>query len=239
MDMAMAVNTGISGPPPGALAGTPVPDENGTLGKGQFAILIDVSAGRVSQYIAEGKIDGDALVGTGRNQRIHVETAKAQLRKRLDVTQMTGNGLDTKIKAAMVAAAPAADLSPASPPQVSSPPLADTLEEQIKRERLEELRSRNRKLAEEEAARAGRYVDADSVKQQLGRLAGQMMTLFEGSLPELATSLAAHFKLPQRDVLHLLRTEFNGIRGRAAPGFAQSASAMPPLVEGEEPAAEE
>lgn len=227
----MAENQGVSAPPPAVLAAKPVPDGAGTLAKGEFARHIGVSPGRVSQYIAGGKLSGEAITENG---RIVVEKAKAQLRLKLDVSQMAGNGLDTKLKAA-----PATETAPISSP-LATLPLAptDTVEEQIKLERLAEYRARNRKLAEEEAARAGRYVDAESVKLQLGRVAGQMMTIFEGALPELATAAAAHFKLPQRDVLHLLRTEFVAIRGRVASSLAKEAETLPVLVEQNEAEAE-
>ncbi len=48
--------------------------------KGKFAELIGVSPGRVSQYLAEGKITAASLHGHGRNARIIVERAKADLR---------------------------------------------------------------------------------------------------------------------------------------------------------------
>lgn len=70
---------------------------DGTISKSEFAELLNVSIGRVCQYIAEGKLDGAALVGEGRGQRIHVEHAKAQLRARLNAAQMRGNGKTTRL----------------------------------------------------------------------------------------------------------------------------------------------
>jgi hypothetical protein len=63
-----------------------------TVSKAEFAMSIGVTPGRVSQYIATGKISGDALVGSGRASRVRSEIAVAQLRERLDPSQMTGNG---------------------------------------------------------------------------------------------------------------------------------------------------
>ncbi|MVA55958.1 hypothetical protein [Agrobacterium vitis] len=65
--------------------------------KGQFAELIGVSPGRVSQYLTEGKISPAALDGVGRNAKINVERAKADLRLTLDVSQRLGNGIDTRL----------------------------------------------------------------------------------------------------------------------------------------------
>lgn len=215
----------MSAPPPRPQGpALPVPDANGTLSKGDFARATNVTPGRVSQWIAERKIHGDALVGEGRHQRVHVETAKAQLRAQLDIGQRLGNGIDTRL-------APAAPAEPIAAPPAQAPlPLADPIEEQIKRARLESIARDNRRKAEEEAARAGRYVDAEAARQQLGRQAGQMLAIFEGSLAELATSVAAQFKLPQRDVLHLLRGEFRTVRARIAALLAQRAAEVPPLL---------
>ena len=57
---------------------------SGVVSKGEFARLINVTPGRVSQYIAEGKIFGPALGGEGHSAQIVVEVAREQLRKRLD-----------------------------------------------------------------------------------------------------------------------------------------------------------
>jgi DNA-binding transcriptional regulator YdaS (Cro superfamily) len=68
-----------------------------TMSKAEFAECIGVSPARVSQYITAGKISGDALVGSGRAARIRFEIAVAQLRERLDPSQMAGNGRNTRL----------------------------------------------------------------------------------------------------------------------------------------------
>lgn len=227
----MVETSAVLPPVPIALAlDLPVPDARGTLSKGEFARLIGVTPGRVSQYIGDGKIAGDALVGEGREQRIHLERAKEQLRKRLDISQRLGNGINTRLAANVALQSPQPPAATPAPPSTPLSP-SDAIEEQIKRGRLETLQRQNRKLAEDEAARAGRYVDAENSKQQLGRVAGQMMTLFEGSLAEIATAFAAHFKLPQRDVAHLLRSEFRKVRALNSATLLRAASAIPPLIE--------
>lgn len=225
MGLEMTVNPALSVPPPGVLGSKPVPDAAGTLAKGEFGRFIGVSPGRVSQYIAAGKIDGAAITKDG---RIVVALAQEQLRNRLDASQMAGNGLDTKLKAEIPAT-----LAPESAP-ASSPaplPLLDTVEDQIKRARLEGIAYDNRKKAEDEAARAGRYTETEAVKQQLGRLAGQMIAEFDGMLADFATDLAATFKIPQRDALHRLRTRFRDSRAAASALLASRAAEMPALVE--------
>jgi hypothetical protein len=67
------------------------------LTKGHFAQLIGVTPARVSQYVADGLLDADALVGSGRAAMVVVEVAKRQLRERRDPIQALGNGLKTRL----------------------------------------------------------------------------------------------------------------------------------------------
>ncbi|WP_299482050.1 hypothetical protein [uncultured Roseibium sp.] len=87
--------------------------ENAVVTKGEFAKFINVSPGRVSQYIAEGKIYGDALVGTGRGSKINRPIAQEQLRQALNIGQMFGNGLETRLTDPAQPAEPTFDQAPA------------------------------------------------------------------------------------------------------------------------------
>jgi hypothetical protein len=201
------------------------------VSKADFARLKNVSAARVSQWISGGKINGNALVGEGRNAQIDVAIADEQLRERLDIGQRVGNGLATRLGQAPADAAP--DL-PAAPAAASpAAPTVDRFEEAFKRERLEALQRENRKRAEEEAARAGRYIDAQAASAQMAKIAGKTMTMIDGSLPEIASALAAKFSLSQRDVLHALRAEFRDVRQRAAASLRTEAAEQPAIVEAE------
>lgn len=72
-----------------------------TCTKAEFATLCNVAPSRVSHWIRDGRINGAALVGTGRAARIDVAVAQKQLRGRLDAYQMLpgGNGAGTKLDA--------------------------------------------------------------------------------------------------------------------------------------------
>lgn len=191
------------------------------VSKGEFAQLINVSAGRVSQYISEGKLTGDALVGEGRSARINVAVARQQLRRRIDVGQRFGNGATTRLD--FEAEEPEEGASRA---RERSNPVADAIAE----EKLKDLRSRNREAAEKELARRGTYVLASEVSAAMAGMAGGMLTVFEGALSDLATSISAKFELPQRDVLHLLRQEFTALRAKASEAARRRAEVLPALV---------
>jgi hypothetical protein len=204
------------------------------LSKSEFASLIGVSPGRVSQYISGKKLSGEALAGEGRSQRIRVRAALAQLKVRLDIDQrLSANGINTNLDrpASASAATMFEGATPGDPPQFQS--AADRIEDQIKTERLESLRRQNRKLAEEEAARAGRYVIASDAEQQLGRALALQMNWFEGALGELAAAVCSQFSLSNRDVVHCLRSALRDARERATASLQAKAEAMPKLVEDE------
>lgn len=196
--------------------------------KSEFARRRKVTPGRVSQWISEGKIDGAALIGQGREQKIVETVACEQLKTRLDTSQRFGNGLGTSLdppQAPSAAAAPAQVL-PLTPKATGGDAIAD----QIARERLEQIQRANRREAIEEAAEAGRLTDAATAAQAAGRQAAQMVATFEGALPEFAAAVAAKFELPYRDVLHLLRGKFRDVRISASELLKRQACELPELV---------
>lgn len=198
------------------------------VSKGRFAELRNVSPGRVSQWISEGKIKPNALVGEGRHAKIDVAVATLQLRDTLDVGQRTGNGIDTRLDLPLPAPEAAKDQRPAAPAPVNDP-IAD----QIKQEKLDQIRRANRRQAEDEAARSGKYTETAEAVRQMGAIAVQMLSAIEGSLAELATAISAKFEIPQRDVLHLLRAEFRKVRSNGAKMFRDKALELPASIDAE------
>lgn len=188
-----------------------------TLSKKHFASLKNVTPARVSQWIAEGKIGRNALVGEGMRARINVELATEQLKGRLDWNQRIANS-HAKLDEMPAPVAPTAGS-------------ASALDEQFKRERLEGLQRENRKRAEEEAARSGRFVDSQAARAEMAKIASDVVVIIDGALPEIARAIAAKFALSQRDVLHLLRTEFRNVRQRAASSLRAGALEVPAFVE--------
>lgn len=198
---------------------------SGAVSKGDFAKMIGVSPGRITQMISEGKIGRDALVGEGRTAKIIPDVAKAQIRERTDVGQALGNGIHTQVSdSAPVAPAPSAQ-------EFQSYRPINNFDAEIRKEKLAEIQRKNRMEAERELAARGTYMRSDHAKLAMAKMAGQMLTVFEGSLVDLATAVAAKFELTQRDVLHLLRAEFRATRGKLAATVRAQADDLPELVE--------
>ena len=178
------------------------------VSKQTFAELIGVTPARLSQYLAEGRIGGDALVGVGRHARINVAVAQAQLKARLDITQRIANG-----RARLDGAGAAA------------------IEDDIKAERLAQLRHFNQRAAEEAALRAGAYVKAADARQQFGAVAARMLSTFESAFMPIANAIVASRAETPRDVLRTMRSTWREVRARAAKAQGEEALALPSLID--------
>lgn len=193
--------------------------------KTEFARVTNVTEGRVRQWIKEGKIGPDALVGEGRFQRILIDRACEQLRLRRDVGQSMGNGLDTRLEGMVAEADPSTAMS-----RNLCLPIGDPIESRIKHEKLRGLEIANRVAAEAELARRGMFTSTPDVNAALTKTAGDMVATFEGALSDYASAIAERFQVPQRDVLHLLRSEFRKTRTKAAQAARSAAERLPRLL---------
>lgn len=199
------------------------------VAKGEFARRVNITPGRVSQMIAEGKLAG-CLVGEGREQRIDYDKAVEALKVRRDPGQALGNGLKMQLAPAAAPAAVATAPTPADAPRSE----ADEIDLKLRREKLVEAEARNRKLREEEKARAGTYVLAEHVRIETAKLASTILQMFEGGLSDIGSEIAATYKLPERDLKHLLRKRFREVRTAVSQRLTQEALAAPDLIEGED-----
>ncbi len=192
--------------------------------KGDFARIAGVSPGRVSQWIAEGKIGPDALDGEGRSARIKVDVALVQVKLRRDPGQAIGNGIGTRLFADQGDAEP----KPSIP---VLPNRSDDVVYQIQQERLESERRKNRIASVDEAVKLGQLVPADEARAEMMRLARQVDEENGAMLADFASAIAGRFSLPQRDVLHLLREVRNEKKAAAAKRASADLDETPETVE--------
>jgi hypothetical protein len=185
------------------------------VSKAEFAEIMNVSRQRVSQWLNARQIDGEALVGDGRTARINVEIARQQLSERLSLSQHLGaNG-----KALLNGG-------------------ASPLDADIKAARLRQLILFNERASEDAALRAGTYVKAADVKQQLGAVASRLMTSFESSFMPMANAIFASKAQTPNDVLRTMRSTWAEARAQAARAQGEAALAMPPMVESDDAASQ-
>lgn len=216
--------------------------EHQHMSQADFARTCGVSRAAVSQWKSKDILRDDAFTKPGKTGKIIYGVAIEQVRRNRDIGQSLGNGIATRTTvgdAPQVQPATAPDPEPAPVQQPSLPmaeaatderptpeapsasstsaaPKPDTVEDQLKRAKLEQQLRTNRIQAADEALRQGMLMDADDAREQMTRIAGMMLQIFEGALPDLAAAVAAQFDVPQRDVLHLLRAEFKKVRKTAA-----------------------
>lgn len=196
------------------------------VSKSEFAAMINVSPGRVSQFIAAGQISAAAIIGSGQRAKIDVERAKADLRLTLDVSQRLGNGIDTRLEADAPILAPAQ----VAASQTTTLPIPAGLDHEIKQQKLEQIRRVNRNAAIADAQARGQLIESEQARAEMGRVAAGMLQVFEGGLTDFASAIAAEFKVPQRDVLHLLRKQFRQIRATGARQMQTMAIDMPETI---------
>ncbi|MCF1453415.1 hypothetical protein [Agrobacterium vitis] len=191
--------------------------------------MIGVSPGRVSQYLTEGKISPAALDGVGRNAKINVERAKADLRLTLDVSQRLGNGIDTRLDAA--GQVEATTNSASANYQTPQPLQVGGIDYEIKQQKLNDLKRRNRNAAIADAEGKGQLMQTDEARAEMARVASSMLLVFEGGLVDLAAAVASEFQVPHRDVVHLMRKEFRKIRENAAKQMSKQVQSMQETIE--------
>lgn len=212
------------------------------MSQADFAREMGVSRAAVSQWKTKDILSADAFTKPNKSGKIIYAVAIEEVRRNRDIGQSLGNGIATRTTVddaaqvqpaaapdpepapvqqpslSMAEAAPAEQAAPEAPAASSTPaaPKPDTVEDQLKRAKLEEQLRRNRIQAADEALRQGMLMSADDAREQMTRIAGMMLQIFEGALPDFAAAMAAQFNVPQRDVLHMLRAEFKKARKTAA-----------------------
>lgn len=203
--------------------------------KGDFAALIGVSPGRISQYIADGKIHGPALAGEGRSARIVVSVAQQQLRRTLEPSQRFGaNG------AALRTVAPAQDHASPSAPRRETRRASDAgTEKYTTADELADLRIRRERIITEREERneqleIGRYMLAADVRREMAKALSSAYQVMEQGIADMASDMADKFNVPQKDVQIALMTSFRNVRIRASRSFKKKAEQEPEFIEDED-----
>jgi hypothetical protein len=206
-----------------------------TMTKGAFAAHIGVSAGRISQYIAEGKIYGEALEGDGRSAKIRPAIAQQQLQKTLEPSQRFGANGVAVLKSAAVQ--PALQLAPSGGASAPAPrlTLTDDVADQLAAERLRQQQITTARLEREEALEVGRYMLTDEVRRQTVRAVSEAFKVMEQGIPEMAKAIAAQFGVPMHDATHTLLKAFREVRAKKAAGFRSLIDEVPEHIEDEQP----
>jgi hypothetical protein len=165
--------------------------------KSEFARMCNVSQGRVSQWIANGTIGRDALIGEGQRALIDVQLAFEHLKERLDPSQRFSiNGLSTRLNGD----------APPAPRKKTSQPDVDSEDDDLE-SRVRLARSLVERLKEQDRASH----DVDDELAALTRIASEAFRLSDWVLIELSRDLIG-LGLSDLETLNLLQTEYHKMR---------------------------
>ncbi len=168
------------------------------LRNAELARELNVTPGRVSQWVSEGKLEG-CYAGSGRARRFDLDKCREALRRKLDAGQQLGNGAATRkaIREGRPAALdlePEADEAALDPPADPAPPrdgaLADRDPDRYELARTllaeENARAARRKNLVEEGA----FLLRAEVELETRRLMAREVSRFETVLKDGARAIA-------------------------------------------------
>jgi len=203
--------------------------------KGAFAAHVGVSPGRISQYIAERKIHGDAIEGEGRNAKIRTAVAIEQLQRTLDPNQRFGaNGAAARSVPA-AAVADRADVVTRPPAREKSLNVIDPLLDEVAAEKLKQQKITTARMEREEALELGRYMLTDDARREMVKAVAEAFMVMEQGIPEMAKALAAQFAVSTHDATHVMLKAFRDYRAKKAKGFAAAAADLDEHTEDDQP----
>jgi hypothetical protein len=151
-----------------------------------LAEQLNVSKGRVSQYVSEGKLEG-CFEGVGRQRRFDLAKCAKALGKKLDPGQMMGNGGQTQ--KAISAISETGNLTRVDRPSGASGLKSDD-DDGYKMARTQKAVEEARRLRRQNAEAEGVYVLASEVALQTKRLVAQEVAEFESVLRDGARQIA-------------------------------------------------
>ncbi|KSV64068.1 hypothetical protein N185_35465 [Sinorhizobium sp. GW3] len=196
--------------------------------KSAFAAHVGVSAGRISQYIAERKIHGEALEGEGRNAKIRTAVAIEQLKRTLDPSQRFGaNG--TATRSAPTSTGDEQGETTLRPPARERP--LEPFVDEVAAEKLKQQKITTARMEREEALELGRYMLTVDARRELGKAVAEAFKVMEQGIPEMAKALAAQFEVSTHDAMHVMLKAFREHRANKAKDFVAAAAQLDEHVE--------
>lgn len=186
----------------------------------ELATRLGVSKPRISQYLSSGKLDG-CYVGEGRSRRFDPAKVISALGRKLDLGQMTGNGLATRKAMKVIAEDDGQTLIGKHPGDVLPPNDPDRLELATIQIKEEEARRRRRENAREE----GLWVLAEEVQRHSAKILSVEVRQFDTVLRDGSRAVADALGVDARQVRKILVDHWRAHRARRAEQLSQQANA--------------
>jgi len=177
----------------------------------ELSAHLGVSKARVSQYVSEGKLVG-CFKGDGRARRFDLAKCAEALGKRLDKSQMLGNGAQTRVALATIGGdtTPAGDEGPApARRQKTDGRLTSGDQDEYTLTTLAIRQEELRKKRRENALDEGRFILASEAEREITRLIGQEVSGFETVIRDgaraIADQLGVDFKSARKILIDIWR----------------------------------
>lgn len=174
----------------------------------ELAIRLDVSKGRVSQWVTEGKLRG-CFTGDGRARRFDLDAVLVALGRNLDTAQSLGNG-----RATLAAIGAIAD--PELPDDLDDDGLTNVNKARYDTARTMLIEERARAARYDNAQREGSLVLVSEVEAQVLAQIGLEMAQIESFLRAAAKDVASATGADARKVRAALTAAWRRHRGERA-----------------------
>lgn len=189
-----------------------------------LAEQLGLSKGRISQLVADGRLDG-CYSGEGRARRFDLGACVEALNRKLDPGQMLGNGAETKRRIAELDLGEddEDDSQPTGAPARKSDTLAPRDPDRYELARIQKVEEEARRLRRANAEADGTMVLAATVRRQVARQIGQEVAEFETVLRDAARRVADRLGVDYRTVRQVLIDSWRDHRGARATKLAEQA----------------
>jgi len=189
----------------------------------ELAKRLNVSKGRVSQYVAGGKLAG-CYEGDGRARRFDLAKCAERLGRVLDKGQMLGNGLSTRRAIRRVVATDTAENTTTPPEQDHADPakrrdcvLVPKDVDRFELAKMATAEENLRRLRRDNEIAEGNYVLADAAQREITRLMRQEIAEIETVLRDAARAVADEMGVEFKAVRKVLMDAWRAHRsGRSA-----------------------
>jgi excisionase family DNA binding protein len=191
----------------------------------ELAKQLDLSKGRISQLVHDGRLDG-CYSGDGRARRFDLAAVTEALQRKLDPGQMLGNGAATRRRMAAVSEVSDDDDADEAPRPVRSGealPPRDPDRYELARTQKAEEEARRLRRANAEAEHT--MVLATAVHRQVARQIGQEIAEFETVLRESARRIADRLGVDYRTARQIMVETWREHRGSRSSALVDVAAA--------------
>lgn len=197
-----------------------------TLNATELAARLNLSKGRISQLVSEGRLEG-CFSGDGRSRRYDPEMVALKLKGSLDQGQMLGNGAATS-KAISDVLAGGSGETPAQKPasgKSSDGALPESDDDGYRMARQAKLSEEVRRIRRQNELDEGTMVLASEVERQVEKVLGQEIAQVEEMLRTGARAVADKFGVDFRAVRQILLEVWRAQRQVRSVGLDEQADA--------------